>query len=378
MPYPLPKELLPIDGRFECGPSKVRDGQLRAIVQSPEMGTSHRQAPVRSLVGRIQEGIAELFSLPEGYEVVLGVGGATALWDAAVHGIVEKQSAHLTYGEFTTKFARAARAPWLETPQVIEAKPGDAPSPEALDGTGADVVAWAHNETSTGVMVQVKRPDTDALVLVDATSAAGGLPVDVAETDMYYFSPQKCFGADGGLWVACVSPAALERIERIHASGRYIPAFLDLQAAVENSRQHQTVNTPAVATLVMVAEQLEWMLGAGGLDAMTARTAESAKTLYGWAEGHEVVRPFVAKHELRSHVVGTIDVDERVDAVKLAAALRANGIVDTEPYRKLGRNQLRVGMFPAVDPEDVRRLTQAVDYLLHAGVGNRLGPADVD
>lgn len=372
MPHPtLPAQLMPSDGRFGCGPSKVRAPQLQAVYTSPAMGTSHRQDPVRNIVARVREAIAELFTLPEGYEVVLGVGGATALWDAAAFGVVDKQCAHLAYGEFSAKFAASTATPWLQPPAIFESAPGTAPSPTLLEGTGADTVAWAHNETSTGVMVPVTRPTTEGLVLIDATSAAAGLPIDIAEADIYYFSPQKAFGSDGGLWIACMSPAAIDRIGRIHASGRYIPPFLDLQSAVENSRKDQTVNTPAVATLVMLAQQAEWMLEMGGLDEMVARTAKSSSILYGWAKAGEVTRPFVEDPALRSQVVGTIDFDPAVDASALAAALRTNGIVDTEPYRKLGRNQLRVGMFPAVEPEDVRLLTEAVDYLLDAGVGTR-------
>lgn len=359
----LPPHLLPADGRFGCGPSKVRPAQLEALSLAP-MGTSHRQPPVRNLVARIQELTAELFSLDDDSVVTLGLGGATAFWDAAAFNLVEKQSAHLVYGEFSGKFAKACTAPWLDRPQVVTAPAGTAPSPAELDGTGADVVAWAHNETSTGVMVPVTRPNTDALTVIDATSAAGGLPVDMRHADVYYFSPQKCFASDGGLWVACMSPAALERIERVQRGGRYIPAFLNLQTAVDNSRKHQTYNTPAVATLALMADQLEWMLELGGLDAMVARTKRSSDILYSWAENHELCAPFVADPAARSQVVGTIDFVDSVDAAWLAKALRANGIVDTEPYRKLARNQLRVGMFPAVEPEDVETLTRAVDFLL--------------
>ena len=361
----LPSDLLPRDGRFGCGPSKIRQAQLDAVATSAAMGTSHRKAPVKNLVARIQEGLQELFSLDDDHLVALGTGGATAFWDAAAFGLVEKRAAHLAFGEFSGKFAKATRTPWLTEPHVAESH-----DPRALDGVDADVVAWAHNETSTGVMAPMIRPDTDALTLIDATSAAGGLPVDIANADAYYFSPQKCFASDGGLWVAVLSPAALERIERLHAQ-RYIPASLSLHTAVENSRKHQTYNTPAVATLVMLAEQIDWMLTQGGLDAMVARTRESSQILYTWAEAHPHASPYVQDIEARSLVVGTIDFDDGVDAGVVAKALRANGIVDTEPYRKLGRNQLRVGMFPAVDPEDVRTLTHAVDYLLRSGVGVR-------
>lgn len=370
--YPtLPESLLPADRRFGCGPSKVRPAQLEAISRGAEIiGTSHRQPAVKNLVGDVRSGLADLFSLPEGYEIILSLGGATAFWDAATFGLIERRSAHLSFGEFSGKFAKAsAKAPWLDAPQVVEAEPGTAPSPSELDGADADVVAWAHNETSTGAMVPVVRPNTDALVVIDATSGAGGLPVDMAQADAYYFSPQKCFASDGGLWLAAVSPAALERIAKIKDSGRFIPAFLDLQTAVDNSLKNQTYNTPAVAPLLMLADQVQWMNSNGGLDGMVERTSANAATLYGWAEGHEVARPFVEKHEARSLVVGTIDFDESVDAAELAKALRANGVLDTEPYRKLGRNQLRIGMFPAIDQADIEALTGAIDYLLEQGVG---------
>lgn len=372
MTYPtLPESLLPTDRRFGCGPSKVRPSQLEAVTRGANIiGTSHRQPAVKDVVGEVREGLSELFSLEDGYEVVLSLGGATAFWDAATFGLIEKRSAHLSFGEFSGKFAKASKAaPWLDDPQVVEAEPGTAPSPAELDGAEADVVAWAHNETSTGAMVPVARPNTDALVLVDATSGAGGLPVDMHEADAYYFSPQKCFASDGGLWLAAMSPAAIERIAKIKESGRFIPAFLDLQTAVDNSRKNQTYNTPAVATLLMLADQVKWMNDNGGLDGMVARTTANAGALYGWAEGHAVARPFVAKPEARSLVVGTIDFDDSVDAAELAKALRENGILDTEPYRKLGRNQLRIGMFPAIDTADIEALTGAIDYLLEQGVG---------
>lgn len=369
----LPSNLLPADGRFGCGPSKVRPGQIEAITRgaSAVIGTSHRQPAVKDVVGEIREGMSTLFGLPEGYEIVLSLGGATAFWDAATFGVISAKSAHLSFGEFSSKFAKAAKqAPWLEQPDVIESEPGDAPSIDALAGTDADVVAWAHNETSTGACLPVVRPsDTDALVLVDATSGAGGLPVDMTQADIYYFSPQKCFASDGGLWIAAMSPAALERIESIHASERFIPAFLDLQTAVDNSRKNQTYNTPAVATLLMLADQVAWMNDNGGLDGMVARTTANSQALYSWAEKHELAHPYVSDPAKRSLVVGTIDFDESVDAAALATALRHNGILDTEPYRKLGRNQLRIGMFPAVEATDVELLTGAIDYLLEQGVG---------
>jgi phosphoserine aminotransferase len=363
----IPTELKPADGRFGCGPSKVRPEALAALAERAEvMGTSHRQAPVRDLVGRIRDGIGELFSLPDGYEVALGNGGTTAFWDAACAWLVRERALHLSYGEFSQKFAKAtAAAPFLGDPIVVEADPGDAPEPVA--DPGADAIAWAHNETSTGVMVDVRRPagSGEALVLVDATSGAGGLPLDASQTDVYYFAPQKAFGADGGLWLAALSPAAVARIEELDgAEGRWQPAFLSLLTALENSRKNQTYNTPAVATLLLLADQVEWMLAGGGLDWCVGRTGASSSHLYRWAEGSEFATPFVADPAKRSLVVGTIDFDDSVDAAALAAALRANGIVDVEPYRKLGRNQLRVGMFPAVEPADVEALTACVDWVV--------------
>lgn len=365
----LPQELIPGDGRFGCGPSKVRPAQLQAITDSAAiMGTSHRQAGVKDVVGSVREGLSELFSLPEGHEIVLSLGGATAFWDAASFGLIRNKSAHLTYGEFSGKFATVSKkAPWLDAPEIVEAEPGTAPSPSQLDNADADVVAWAHNETSTGAMVDVTRPAGDALVLIDATSGAGGLPVDIAQTDAYYFSPQKCFASDGGLWLAAFSPAAIERVEEIAASDRYIPAFLDLKTAVDNSRKNQTYNTPAVSTLVMLDNQVQWMNNNGGLDGMIKRTTESSSHLYSWAEGRDGANPFVTPESARSLVVGTIDFDESIDAAQIAKILRANGILDTEPYRKLGRNQLRIGMFPAIDPEDIKKLTAAIDWILDNG-----------
>jgi phosphoserine aminotransferase len=370
----IPSSLLPADGRFGSGPSKVRREQLAALAGAGAalMGTSHRQAPVRSLVGRVRAGLRELFALPEGYEVALGNGGSTAFWDIATFCLVERRALHLVYGEFSGKFAEAtARAPFLEDPIVIAAEPGGAPPVPRNGGAPAgspeaDVIAWAHNETSTGVMVDVVRPADagDALVLIDGTSGAGGLPLDPAQADVYYFAPQKSFGSDGGLWLVLLSPAALERIERVAASGRFVPAFLSLADALESSRKEQTVNTPAIATLHLLASQLDWMLEQGGLDWCVSRTRESSGHLYGWAERCAVATPFVAEAALRSLVVGTIDFDASVDAAALAAALRANGVVDVEPYRKLGRNQLRVAMFPGIDPDDVRALTGCVDFLL--------------
>lgn len=366
----LPADLLPHDGRFGCGPSKVRPAQIEAITAGADsiIGTSHRQPAVKDLVGSIREGLSDLFSLPEGYEIALSLGGATAFWDAATFGLIEKKSAHLSFGEFSSKFAKAAdKAPWLDTPLVTEAEVGTAPDPATADADGADVIAWAHNETSTGAMVPVTRPhpdNTDQLVVVDATSGAGGLPVDMAEADVYYFSPQKCFASDGGLWLAAMSPAAIERIEKINSSDRFIPAFLNLQTAVDNSRKNQTYNTPAVATLLMLDNQVQWMNANGGLDGMVKRTTDNSTILYTWAESRAETTPFVTEPSARSLVVGTIDFDESVDAATVAKTLRANGILDVEPYRKLGRNQLRVGMFPAIDAEDITKLTKSIDYVL--------------
>jgi phosphoserine aminotransferase len=369
----LPDELKPADGRFGCGPSKVRPEALAALAAdgAAVMGTSHRQKPVKALVGEIRAGLGELFSLPDGYVVALGNGGATAFWDAAAFGLIRERSLHLAFGEFSQKFASVASgAPFLGDPVVISADPGDAPDPASIGAeaaeAGVDVLGWAHNETSTGVMAPVVRPDgaDGALVLIDATSGAGGLPVDVSQADAYYFAPQKNFAADGGLWIALLSPAAQERIAELDGSDRWIPPFLSLQTALENSLKDQTYNTPAVATLFLLADQVRWMLGLGGLDGCVKRTLESAQLLYGWAERSGYATPFVADHAKRSLVVGTIDFDEGVDAAAIAKTLRANGIVDVEPYRKLGRNQLRVGMFPAVEPHDVQALTGCIDWIV--------------
>jgi phosphoserine aminotransferase len=364
----LPAELKPADGRFGSGPSKVRPEQVAALAASGTtyLGTSHRQAPVRSLVRRVREGLAEMFSLPDGYQVVLGNGGTTAFWDVAAFGLVRQRSLHLSFGEFSSKFAKVtAGAPWLADPAVIESDPGSHPRPRAEPGV--DTYALTHNETSTGVAMPIRRvpgADPGALVIVDATSGAGGLPVDIGDTDVYYFAPQKCFGSDGGLWIALMSPAALARATEIAASGRYVPDFLSLPLAIDNTARLQTYNTPSVATLLLLAEQVEWMLGQGGLAWTIARTADSSSRLYTWAEKSQYATPFVADPAQRSQVVGTIDLADPVDAAAVAAALRANGIVDTEPYRKLGRNQLRIAMFPAVDPADVEALTECVDYVV--------------
>jgi len=372
-PLLIPDECKPTDGRFGCGPSKVRPQALARLASdgAAVMGTSHRQKPVKALVGEIRAGLRELFAAPDGYEVALGNGGATAFWDAAAFGLIERRSAHLSFGEFSQKFATVtAGAPFLGDPLVVSADAGDAPDPAGV-GTaaaecGADVIAWAHNETSTGVMVPVRRPAAtgDALVLIDATSGAGGLPVEIDQADAYYFAPQKSFAADGGLWVALLSPAALERIAALHASERWIPEFLSLNTALENSLKDQTYNTPAVATLFLLADQVRWMLAGGGLDWCVKRTTASSEVLYGWAERTSFTTPFVADATKRSLVVGTIDFDDSIDAAAVAATLRANGIVDVEPYRKLGRNQLRVGMFPAIETADVQALTACIDWVV--------------
>jgi phosphoserine aminotransferase len=374
----IPEHLRPRDGRFGSGPSKVRPEALEHLARTGAgvMGTSHRQKPVRSLVGEIRAGLRDLMGAPDGYEVALGNGGTTAFWDAAAFGLVRRRALHLAYGEFSQKFATVTSgAPFLEDPIVIGAEPGDAPDPSAIasagDGEPADVLAWAHNETSTGVMLPVVRPAASdgALVLIDATSGAAGLPVDLAQADAYYFAPQKGFGSDGGLWLALLSPAAQERVAAVHAEGRWVPESLSLQTALENSVKDQTYNTPALATLLLLADQIRWMLAGGGLEWCVARTRASSEHLYGWAEASSYATPFVKDPAKRSLVVGTIDFEASVDAAKLAATLRANGILDVEPYRKLGRNQLRVGMFPAVEPDDVRALTGCIDWLLE-----RLGP----
>jgi phosphoserine aminotransferase len=363
----IPDELKPADGRFGSGPSKVRPEAVAKLADATMvMGTSHRQKPVKEVVGRVRNGIAELFDAPEGYEVILGNGGTTSFWDAAAACLIRDRALHLSYGEFSSKFAKVtAGAPFLGDPIVVESEPGDAPEPRGDEA--ADAIAWAHNETSTGVMVPVRRPADagDALVLIDATSGASGLPVDLTEADAYYFAPQKGFSSDGGLWLALISPAAIERIAELDgANGRWQPASLSLATALENSRKDQTYNTPSVATLLLLADQIEWMLEQGGLDAMVERTTASSSNLYDWADASEFASPFVADPAKRSHVVGTIDFDEAVDAAAIAATLRANGIVDTEPYRKLGRNQLRIAMFPAIDPADVKALTACIDWVV--------------
>ena len=366
-PITLPDALKPVDGRFGCGPSKVRPAQVESLVGLGRtiLGTSHRQAPVKNLVKEVRAGLTELFGSPAGYEVILGNGGSTAFWDIAAFGLVRDRAQHLAFGEFSNKFATVTKnAPFLGEPTVIKADPGTLAAPRAE--SGVDVYAWPHNETSTGVMAPVCRvpgADEDALVLVDATSGAGGIPVDITQADAYYFAPQKCFASDGGLWLALFSPAALARVEEIAASGRWVPDFFSLPTAIDNSRKDQTYNTPAVATLAMMANQLAWMNDNGGMPFTTGRTADSSGRIYSWAEQSQFATPFVTDPAARSQVVATIDFTPEVDAAAIAKVLRANGIVDVEPYRKLGRNQLRIATFPAVEPEDVSRLLASIDYV---------------
>ncbi|MGH9305388.1 MAG: phosphoserine transaminase [Acidimicrobiales bacterium] len=364
----IPANLVPTDGRFGCGPSKIRPEAVNALaaVGRTYLGTSHRQDTVRSVVGAIRSGLRDLFGLPDGYEVILGNGGTTTFWDVASFGLVEHRSQHLSFGEFSSKFAAAcAAAPHLDVPEIITSDVGT--HPVAVPSPGIDLYALTHNETSTGVSMEIRRPvGATGLVAVDATSAAGGLRVDPDQFDAYYFAPQKCFAADGGLWLAILSPAALDRVGAIAATGRWVPASLDLGIAIENSGKNQTYNTPALATLYLMAEQLDWVLGNGGLEWAANRCDSSSRTIYQWAETSEFAAPFVAKPEERSHVVATIDFTDEVDAAGVAQVLRANGIVDTEPYRKLGRNQLRVGMFPAIDPDDIAALCACIDYVVGA------------
>ena len=364
----IPDSIKPRDGRFGCGPSKIRDEALSSLIASGKsiMGTSHRQKPVKNVVNRVRTGLTSLFQLPDGYEVVLGNGGSTAFWDIATFCLIEKKSQHLSFGEFSSKFASAAKeAPFLDEPTVIKSEPGSHPSAQAEPGV--DVYALTHNETSTGVAMEIKRPSgTDgALVLVDATSAAGGLNVNPKEFDSYYFAPQKSFASDGGLWIALMSPAAIARVEKLKQT-RWVPAFFDLTTAIENSRLDQTYNTPAVATLILLAEQIEWMNNNGGLSFAAGRSAKSASIIYDWAEKTSYTTPFVTDPSMRSNVVATINFDDSIDALEVAKVLRANGIVDTEPYRKLGKNQLRIGMFPAIDPDDVQALTQCIEHVVTA------------
>jgi len=369
--YDIPQHLLPADGRFGCGPSKVPASAVEALAGASRdlLGTSHRQPPVKKLVQRVREGISALFSLPGGYEVVLGNGGATAFWDAACLALIERRSQHLVFGEFSSKFASATtEAPFLEDPEVIESEPGTHPLPRA--SSDVDAYCLTQNETSTGVAMPLHRVGSpDQLVLVDATSGAGGLPVDLSELDGYYFSPQKCFASEGGLWLAVLSPAAIERAQRIETSDRWVPTSLSLRTAIENSRQNQTYNTPAIASLFLLAHQIEWVLGQGGLSWATERSRRSAATIYGWADQRAWASPFVAKSEERSSVVATIDLVDTIPAKEVSSILRDNGIVDTDSYRKLGRNQLRVALFPAIDPEDVAQLTRSIDWVVESLTG---------
>ena len=363
----IPESLKPKDGRFGCGPSKIRSEALANLASSGTsiLGTSHRQKPVKNVVARVRTGLTSLFNLPDGYEVVLGNGGSTAFWDIATIGLIEKKSQHLSFGEFSSKFASAAKdAPFLDDPSVIKSEPGTHPLPIAEDGI--DTYALTHNETSTGVSMSIKRPaNTDgALVLVDATSAAGGLVVDARDFDTYYFAPQKSFASDGGLWLALMSPAAIARVAKIKESGRWVPAFFDLNIAIENSRLDQTYNTPAVTTLMLLADQIDWMNTNGGMKFAAGRSATSAEIMYGWAEKTSYTTPFVTNPSMRSNVVATINFDDSIDALEIAKTLRANGIVDTEPYRKLGKNQLRIGMFPSVDPDDISALTSCIEFVV--------------
>ena len=366
----IPAELLPSDGRFGCGPSKVRQEAVDALAAEAGtyLGTSHRQGTVRFMVSRLRNGIAELFALPDGYEVLLGNGGTTVFWDAAVFGLIERRSQHLVFGEFSSKFAdAAARAPFLDEPSMPKSEPGTAPTASAEEGV--DLYAFTHNETSTGVAMPLRRvegADAGALLAVDATSAAGGLLFDAADTDVYYFAPQKCLASDGGLWLAACSPAAIERIERIRASDRWVPASIDLGIALDNSRLDQTYNTPSLATIFLAVQQIEWINHQGGLRWAASRCDRSAEAIYGWAEASDFATPFVADPSARSHVVATIDLDDRVEATAVSGVLRANGIVDTESYRKLGRNQLRVALFPAIEPDDVVALTRCIDHVVSA------------
>jgi phosphoserine aminotransferase len=363
----IPADLLPADGRFGCGPSKVRPEAVAALAAEPSyMGTSHRQEPVRFMVSRLRNGLAEMFALPDGYEIILGNGGSTVFWDIATFGLIENRSLHASFGEFSSKFASAsAAAPFLAEPVVVKTDPGT--HPDITADPDVDVYALTHNETSTGVSMQLRRPEGAAdgqLVLVDATSAAGGLRFDPAETDVYYFAPQKCLASDGGLWLAAVSPTAVDRIERIGASGRWVPESLSLTTALENSRKDQTYNTPALATVFLAVQQVEWVNENGGLHFAAGRSDRSAEIIYGWAEASDYATPFVTEESKRSHVVATIDLDDSIDAPTVSKVLRANGIVDTDSYRKLGRNQLRVALFPAIDPDDVAALTACIDHVV--------------
>jgi phosphoserine aminotransferase len=367
-PIVIPEQLKPSDGRFGCGPSKVRPEAVAALAATGAdyLGTSHRQPAVRNMIGRLREGVASLFTLPHGWEVVLGNGGSTVFWDAATFGLIETRSQHLVFGEFSSKFATAVeRSPHLEAPSVLEVAPGSAPEP--VVDPEVDLYALTHNETSTGVAPPVQRPTEDAtggLVAVDATSAAGGIDWDPLDVDVYYFAPQKCLASDGGMFIAACSPAAVERIESLTRSDRWIPASLDLGVALDNSRKDQTYNTPALATVFLAVHQIEWLLDNGGMPFATGRTTESSTIMYSWAEATDWTMPFVSDPALRSPVVAAIDLDPSIDATLVAKVLRANGIIDTEAYRKLGRNQLRVGLFPAIEPADVASLTRCIEHVV--------------
>ena len=361
----LPAELMPSDGRFGSGPSKVRTESLLelGVTGSSFMGTSHRQPNVKAVVGAIRNGMKGMFSLPDGYEVVLGVGGATAFWASATFGLIERKSQHLDFGVFSGKFAKVVQgAPHLEEPEVIKADFGSHPLPQP--NPEVDLYALTHNETTTGVMMPIVRPDAAGIVAVDATSGAGGMAVDPTQFDVYYFSPQKVFGGDGGLWIAFCSPAAIERIESITASGRWMPGFLSLKLALDNSRKDQTTNTPALATLFLVRAQVDAMLEFGGLEWAVDRCAQSSEIVYGWAEQSEYAYPFVSDPAARSTNVATINLVDEVSADTVSAVLRENGIVDTGGYRALGQNQLRLAMFPNIEPSDLETLTKAIDYIV--------------
>ena len=358
----IPQELLPADGRFGSGPAKIRPEAMEYLaMRSDLLGTSHRQAPVKQLVGAVQEGLRELYRLPEDHEVVLGNGGASLFWDMAAVSLIERRSAHAVFGEFTRKFARAAeRAPFLDSPLLFETAPGTVVLPNPGD---ADVVAWAHNETSTGAAAPVGRLG-EGLVLIDGTSAAGGMDVDVTGADVYYFAPQKNFSSDGGLFIALASPAALERSERLVGSDRWVPEILNFTVAAANSRKQQTLNTPALATLLLLEDQINWLIELGGLTAAEARCRRSSGHVYAWAEQRPWASPFVADPAHRSPVVATVDLADEVDATEVIATLRANGILDVDPYRALGRNQLRIGCYVSVDPADVQALTACIDHVV--------------
>lgn len=361
----IPDSLRPADGRFGSGPSKVRSEAVAALADIADdyLGTSHRQDGVKYKVAALRNGLLEMFNAPDGYQILLGNGGATLFWDAASFGLIERRAQHLVSGEFSSKFATVTtKAPHLENPDVIESAPGTAPSMVA--NPDVDAYCYPHNETSTGCSFVVERPDADGLVLVDATSGAGGLRFNAADTDVYYFAPQKCFSSDGGLWIALASPAAMERINKIDDSGRWVPEGLNLKTAMDNSLKDQTYNTPALATVFLTLQYTEWVNENGGLNFAASRSERSAEILYGWAESTDYTTPFIEAGPNRSNVVATIDIDDSIDATTISKVLRKNGIVDTESYRKLGRNQMRVAMFPGIDPEDIEALTHCIDHVV--------------